>query len=81
MEHRFPAIRQAQCERGLDYLAFLTCWPSTLKPWNDECRSHVPAFPPNRNEFTQLSLFSEMPDAFPVDNLEEESTNASRRTT
>jgi hypothetical protein len=35
-----------------------------------------PSLPTERNEFTQLSLFSEMPDAFPVDNLEEESTNA-----
>ena len=35
-----------------------------------------PSIPAPPNEFTQLSLFSEMPDALPVDNLEEESTNA-----
>src|SRR3954467_1987367 len=35
-----------------------------------------PSITTRPNEFTQLSLFSEMPDAFPVDNLEEESTNA-----
>src|SRR4051812_20353043 len=35
-----------------------------------------PSSPTRPNEFTQLSFFSDMPDAIPVDNLEEESTNA-----
>jgi hypothetical protein len=36
-----------------------------------------PSIPDATAEFMQLSLFSEVPDSPPVDNLKEESSNAS----
>ncbi len=62
--------------------AFHICWPSTLDlTESTECRSHFPTFPDTSPEYMQLSLFSEVTDATPVDNLEDGVHQCKQRTT